>query len=178
MERDKRIVMIAGNGFDEMEVKVPLEFFQKNNVHLDVLTAYKELGVPIEGKHGFRLESTITGDDLNSDVYDAVLITGGFEGPDRVRGHERVLEFLRKMNENGKLICAICHGPQVLFSADFGYGKILNGKKATCYPNIQIDMKNAGGDYQRQDVVIDGNLITSDRPERSLAWSEAILQAL
>lgn len=178
MSKHHKVVMIAGSGFDETEVKVPLDFFPKHNVTIDVLTVHKELGVPIEGKHGFKLESTVNADQLDSNEFEAVLIPGGFEGPDRVRGQERVLEFIRQMNEKGKVICAICHGPWVLISADVGYGNLLKGRNVTSYPNMRIDITNAGANVQNQEIVIDRNLITADRPERSLAWSEAVLSAL
>lgn len=178
MSKAHRIILIAGNGFDETEVKVPLEFFPSHGIKLDVATAHREPDVVIEGKHGFPLKPTAKIADLNVKDYDAVLLPGGYEGPDRVRGQKKVLEFIRQMNESGKIIGAICHGPWVLISADYLYGKILKGRSATSYPNMHTDLLNAGANVQHKELVIDVNLITADRPERSLAWSEAVLSAL
>lgn len=173
MNAKKKVVMFAGNGFDETEVKVPLGFLPKHGVILDVATVYREPDVAIKGKNGYPLNPTVLIADLRPENYDAVLIAGGYEGPDRVRGSEKALVFIREMNQRGKLVAAICHGPWVLCSAD-----VLRGRNATCYPNMRVDLINAGASYQTEPVVVDGKLITADRPERSQAWCEAIVAYL
>lgn len=173
MSKGQKVVMIAGNGFDEMEVKVPMEYLPKNGIELDVATLYRTADVPIEGKKGYRIEPTVHVSDLKPENYDAVLLPGGHEGPDRVRGNETVIKFVQDMNASGKIVAAICHGPWVLCTAE-----VFNGRKATSYPAMKADLIHAGGIYVVQDVVVDGNLITADRPETSEAWSQAIVTAL
>lgn len=173
MKKIYKAVMIVGNGFDETEVKVPIVNLPKNGVTLDVATVYRTADVPIEGKKGYRIESTVHVFDLKQENYDAVLFPGGHEGPDRVRGNEAVIKFVQDMNAAGKIVAAICHGPWVLCTAEVYYGR-----KATCYPAMKADLIHAGGIYVEQNVVVDGNLITADRPETSEAWSQAIVTAL
>jgi len=173
MDHKSRVVMIAGNGFDETEVKVPLEYLPKHGISVDIATVYKTSDVPIDGKKGFHVEPTVHIADLRPENYDAVLLPGGHEGPDRVRGNETVIKFVQDMNAEGKIVAAICHGPWVLCTAE-----ILKGRKATCYPAMKADLIHAGATYVPEKVVVDGNLITADRPETSEAWSQAIVDAL
>ncbi|MEK7060633.1 MAG: DJ-1/PfpI/YhbO family deglycase/protease [Patescibacteria group bacterium] len=173
MSKEQRVVMIAGNGFDEVEVKVPMEYLPKNGIELDLATLYRTADVPIEGKKGYRIEPTVHVSDLKPENYDAVLLPGGHEGPDRVRGNETVIKFVQDMNASGKIVAAICHGPWVLCTAE-----ILHGKKATCYPAMKADLVHAGAIYVSENVVADGNLITADRPETSEAWCNKIVEVL
>lgn len=111
-------------------------------------------------------------DEAKIDDYDAVVIPGGF-GPDRLRVNEKVLDFVREMMRAGKLIAAICHGPQVLISAD-----LIKGKKVTCVKQVSVDVINAGAQYVDEPVVIDGNLITSRHPRDLPGFTAAIIDAL
>ncbi len=178
MNRVKEAVLIAGNGFDNQEVTVPLELLPKAGIKLDIATIFKEPDVEIDGKGttekpGFHLKPTVRVGDLRADDYDAVLLPGGHEGPDRVRGDENAIRFVQDMNAAGKIVAAICHGPWVLCTAE-----VLKGRRATCYPNMSADLVHAGAQYVQEKVVVEGNLITADRPETSEAWCEAIVKAL
>lgn len=165
--------MIVGNGFDEAEVKVPLEYLSKHGITIDVATLYRTPDVTIEGKKGYTLEPTVHIVDIKADNYVAVLLPGGYEGPDRVRSNEKVIQFIQDMNAEGKIIAAICHGSWVLCTAE-----ILYGKSATCYPAMKADLIHAGATFVSKNVVVDGNLITADRPETSEAWCKKIVEAL
>lgn len=173
MSAERKVVMIVGNGFDETEVKVPLDYLPRHGVTMDVVTVYRTSDVPIDGKNGYSLKSTVNVADIRVDSYDAVLLPGGHEGPDRVRGNATVIKFVQEMNAKGKIVAAICHGPWVLCTAE-----VLKGRSATCYPNMSADLVHAGAQYVEEKVVVDGNLITADRPETSEAWCGAILKAL
>ena len=169
----RKVVMIAGNGFDETEVTIPLDYLSKQGITVDVATIYREPNVSIRGKNGYILSPTVKISDLNVQDYDAVLLPGGHEGPDRVRGNEMVVTFVQLMNAKVKVVAAICHGPWVLCTAE-----ILIGRKATCYPAMKADLCHAGATYVPEKIVIDGNLITADRPETSEAWCQSIVNAL
>ncbi len=173
MSKEQKAIMIVGNGFDEMEVKVPLEYLPKHGITTDIATLYRIPDVTIEGKKGYKLEPTVHIAHLKTDDYVAVLFPGGYEGPDRVRSNEKVIQFIQDMNAQGKIVAAICHGPWVLCTAE-----ILHGKKATCYPAMKADLVHAGATYVSENVVVDGNLITADRPETSEAWCDKIVEAL
>jgi len=130
---------------------------------VDIATKGKEV---VASRKGFPLETLVKYFanlvDATSleDVYDLIMIPGGFEGPDRVRQIPEVLDFLREANKKGRIISAFCHGPWVLISAGF-----LKEKRATCYQGIIDDVKNAGAHYVDQAVVEDGNIITARHPK-------------
>jgi len=118
------------------------------------------------------LTADMTIDKADSRDFDAVIIPGGF-GPDRLRANEKVLKFVRDMMNTGKIVAAICHGPQVLISAG-----VIKRRKLTCIDRIAIDVINAGGEYIDQPVVIDKNLITSRHPWDLPGFTSAIIEAL
>lgn len=124
-------------------------------------------------KFGRPLKADITVRQLEGlGSIDAVIIPGGF-GPDYLRADDTVLKFVKKHFEEGKLIAAICHGPQVLVSAG-----IVKGRKLTCVKNVVTDVVNAEGEYVDEPVVRDGNLITSRRPFDLPGFTSAIIEAL
>ena len=101
-----------------------------------------------------------------------VILPGGFEAPDRVRLLPEVLEFLRKMDGQKKLVAAICHGPWIMISAG-----ITKGRKMTAFWSIEADMRNSGADYQHKvPVVIDGNFITSPHYNNNGDFMKAVVE--
>ena len=111
-------------------------------------------------------------DQVNPDEIDCLVIPGGFS-PDALRINPKVLEFVRKLHEKGKVIAAICHGPQVLISAG-----LVKGRKATSYIAVKDDLVNAGATYLDQPVVRDGNIITSRVPDDLPEFCREIINAL
>jgi protease I len=104
--------------------------------------------------------------------FDALVIPGG-HAPDKMRMRHAMVDLTRDAMDANKPVAAICHGPQLLISAD-----ALRGRTLTCWPSIAIDVKNAGGLYVDKPVVEDGNLITSRKPDDVRAFSEAIVRAV
>jgi len=104
--------------------------------------------------------------------FDAIVIPGG-HAPDKMRMRHAMVDLARDAMDAGKPVAAICHGPQVLISAN-----VLKGRTLTCWPSIAVDVKNAGGLYVDKPVVEDGNLITSRKPDDVPVFSEAIVRAL
>ena len=105
--------------------------------------------------------------------YDALLLPGGTVNPDQLRVDEDAVSFVRDFVESGKPVAAICHGPWTLIEAGVTAGRTL-----TSFPSIRTDLRNAGADVVDQDVVVDGNLITSRSPEDLPAFSETIVSQL
>ena len=101
------------------------------------------------------------------------ILPGGFESPDRLRIRSEVLEFVRDMDQAGKLVAAICHGPWILISAG-----LVQGRKVTGYMSIADDLKNAGAVYGEQDLVIDGNLISAPHYRNNGEFMRAVIEAL
>jgi protease I len=110
--------------------------------------------------------------ELDANNFDLVVLPGGFEAPDRVRLLTEVLEFVRKMDEQKKLVAAICHGPWILISAG-----VTKGRKMTAFWSIEADLRNSGADYQHKEpVVIDGNLITSPHYNNNGDFMKAVIE--
>lgn len=165
-----RAVVLTGPGHEDPEFIVPWLVLPAYGIQTDVATSSDQVAV---GKHGYPAKPTITLSNLNPKKYDAVLIAGGYEAPDRLRQRPEVIKFVREMYEKKKIVAAICHGPWVLASCNF-----LKGKRATCYPGMKDDLINAGAKYSQEAVVVDGNLITSDRPQSTGYWVKAVVDKL
>jgi protease I len=112
-------------------------------------------------------------DNLKASDFDCVILPGGFESPDRLRIRPEVLRFVREMDEAGKLVAAICHGPWILISAG-----MVKGRKVTGYMSIADDLKNAGAVYTEQNLVIDGNLISAPHYKNNGEFMKAVVAAL
>lgn len=170
----KKAVVVIGHGFEDEEVIYPVIRLCEAGFMVDIATKGKEV---VMSRKGFPLETLVkyfanlVDATALEDVYDLILIPGGFEGPDRVRQIPEVLDFLREVNKKGKIIAAFCHGPWVLISAG-----LLKGKNATCYKGIVDDVKNAGAHYLDQAVVEDGNIVTARHPKDMPELMKVILR--
>lgn len=163
-------VILTGPGYEDPEFIVPCLMLPAYNIKTDIVTSSDGIVV---GKHGYPAKPTIKLSELNPKIFDAVLIIGGYEAPDRLRQRPEVIRFIQQMHKDRKIVAAICHGPWVLVSCN-----ILRGKKATCYPGMKDDLINAGADYIEEPVVVDENLITGDRPQNTGFWVNKIIKKL
>ncbi|MFH1026891.1 MAG: type 1 glutamine amidotransferase domain-containing protein [Pseudomonadota bacterium] len=163
----KRAVIITAANFQDEEFTYPYYRMLEEGYLVDVATPGKE---NVTGKYGVPSRPTIDTMCLKTANYDLVVIPGGFEAPDRLRIRKEVLAFVREMFEQGKLVAAICHGPWVCISA-----QIVRGRKITGFIAIADDLRNAGAEYLEQDVVIDGNLISSPHYRNNGDFMKAII---
>jgi deglycase len=166
----KKAVIITGPNFQDEEFIYPFYRIQEAGFYLDV--AVKDKSV-VKGKYGVPVKPTIDVKDLREPDYDLVVLPGGHEAPDRVRQIKEVLEFVKEMDNKGKIVSAICHGPWIMISA-----KIVKGKKITGYIAIKDDIENAGAEYIDAPVVVDGNLITSPHYKYNGDWMRETLRKL
>lgn len=173
----KKVVIITAEAFEDEEVMYPIMRLVEEGITVDIATKDAKLVV---GRLGFPLElmvryygKLVDAKTLNEADYDAVLVPGGFEAPDRVRQIPEVLEFIKQMHSANKLVAAFCHGPWVLISAG-----LLKGKKATGYIGIKDDIVNSGAEFIDQPVVEDGNIVTSRHPRDVGQFMKAILKKL
>jgi protease I len=174
MESKKKVVIITAEAFEDEEVMYPIMRLHEEGFEVDIATKDAKLVV---GRMNFPLElmvryygKLVDAKTLKTDDYDMVLVPGGFEAPDRVRQIPEVLDFVRKMHAENKLVAAFCHGPWVLISAG-----LLKGKKATGYVGIKDDIVNSGASYIDEPVVEDGNIITSRHPRDIGIFMKALL---
>ena len=169
--RDKRIAMLVDEEFEDRELTVPLAALSDAGAQVTLIGPVA--GARYRGKRG---DATVTA-DLSAGMaaitdFDALIIPGGY-APDRMRLRHPMVDLARDAMRGGKLVAAICHGPQLLISAD-----ALRGRTLTCWPSIAIDIKNAGGAYVDKPVVEDRNLITSRKPDDLPFFIDAIIRAL
>ena len=111
--------------------------------------------------------------DVSIGDYDALVLPGGVANPDALRGDETAVAFVRDFVDSGKPVAAICHAPWTLIEADR-----VQGKRLASWPSLQTDIRNAGGEWVDEEVVVDGNLITSRNPDDIPAFNKALLDAL
>ena len=149
----KRSVIITAQNFQDEEFTYPYYRLLEEGFQVDVATPDK---VAVFGKYGVPAKPNKDTKELKASDYDLVVLPGGFEAPDRLRLRKEVLAFVKAMHDEGKIVAAICHGPWICISAG-----IMRGKKATAFQSIADDVRNAGAQYLDQDVVVDGNLVTS-----------------
>ncbi|MGH9450022.1 MAG: type 1 glutamine amidotransferase domain-containing protein [Terriglobia bacterium] len=166
----KKIAVLVADQYQEMEVWYPLLRFQEDGAQTEAVGA--ETGKTYTSKKGYPVVADRSIRDAHASDYDAVVIPGGW-APDALRQDPRVLQFVREMNESGRVVAAICHAGWVLASAG-----IVGGRKATCFKAIKDDMIHAGASYLDSEVVVDGNLITSRTPGDLPAFCREIGKAL
>ncbi|MBV8080618.1 MAG: type 1 glutamine amidotransferase [Actinobacteria bacterium] len=110
-------------------------------------------------------------EEVDAGDYDALMLPGGVANPDELRTNENVVQFVRDFFEAGKPVAAICHGPWVLVEAD-----VVSGRKVTSWPSLQTDIRNAGGEWVDEEVVVDSGLVTSRKPDDIPAFNEKMLE--
>ena len=165
----RRIALLVEQEFEDSELTGPLEALRAAGATVVLIgpTAHSEY---TGKKLGTVVASDIAAGSAKTSDFDALVIPGG-HAPDKMRMRHAMVDFTREMMEAGKPVAAICHGPQVLISAN-----TLRGRTLTCWPSIAIDVKNAGGMYVDKPVVEDGNLITSRKPDDIPAFNDAIIR--
>jgi protease I len=166
-----RIAFIMDEMFEDSEFRVP--FDQAKDSGYEPVVIGLEAGKKLEGKKGKETVVTdVSIDDVSPNEFDALVVPGGYS-PDKIRGNPKMVEFTRSIFEAGKPLAAICHAGWMLAEAD-----ILRGKTVTSWPSIKTDLVNAGGNWVDQEVVEDGNLITSRKPDDLNAFTKTLLSQI
>ena len=165
-----RAAVLVEQQYQEMEVWYPL--YRLREAGCKVTLVGPEAGQTYPSKLGYPAKSDRAARDVSADDFDLIVIPGGF-APDFLRRSEAILKLVSTMAEQGKIVAAICHGPWVLCST-----QALKGRRATCFFAIKDDVSNAGATYVDAEVLRDGNLITSRKPDDLPAFMRNILQAV
>jgi len=168
--KTKKIALMVDEMYQVLELWYPYYRLKEAGFQVDLVAGEKNK--EYKSKEGYPCLSTVSVREAKPDDYDCLIIPGGY-APDHMRADERIIRFVNKMVDKGKVIAAICHGGSLLCST-----KTLKGKKATGYLTIKHDMINAGADYVDAECVVDGNLITSRKPDDLPAFCTKILHAL
>jgi len=166
-----KIACVLGQGFEDSEFRIPYDRLRQEGYQVDVigLKAGEELR-GYRGKETVKVEKAI--DQVRADDSDALLIPGG-QSPDHLRIDQRMVDFVRQFEQAGKLIAAVCHGPQLLITA-----RLVKGRTLTAWPTIQDDLAQLGANVKDEPVVRDRNWITSRKPEDLQQFSDAIIEVL
>lgn len=171
MLEGKRIAILAEQDFEETELIEPLRAMKGAGARVTVVGSGSR-----ESYRGKRGTATIkvdaTADKVKAEDFDAVIVPGGY-APDKMRLHQPMIDLVREAYDSGKVVAAICHGPQLLISAD-----VVRGRHLTSWPSVSIDLKNAGANWVDEPVVQDGNIITSRKPVDLPKFNKAIINAL
>ena len=168
------VLIIATNGFEQSELFDPRQALLDAGATVTLASLSLD---PIQGTIQDEKADTIAPDALIADVsaadFDALVLPGGVANPDKLRTDEKAVQLVRDFMSSGKPVAAICHGPWLLAEAD-----VVDGREVTSWPSIRTDLRNAGATVTDKEVVVDGNLITSRKPDDIPAFNKAILAAL
>ncbi len=169
--KGKIVAILAEQDFEDSELIEPLKAMKEAGAQVFVVGSGSQPSY--RGKRGkATIKVDIDADKVRAEDFDAIIIPGGY-APDKMRLHQPMIDLVKRAHNLGKVIAAICHGPQLLISAD-----IVRGRRVTSWPSVAIDLKNAGANWVDEPIVRDGNLITSRKPSDLLVFNRAIIQAL
>jgi protease I len=171
MLEGKRIAILTEDDFEDSELMEPLRAMKDAGARVVIVGSGSKQSY--KSKRGSAtIPVDTTADKVKAEDFDAIIIPGGY-APDKMRLYQPMVDLVRKAHDEGKVIAAICHGPQLLISAD-----IVKGHRVTSWPSVAVDLKNAGGTWVDEPVVRDNNIITSRRPFDLPKFNKAIIEAL
>jgi protease I len=172
--KGKKIAILATDGFEQSELMKPRQALEDAGAHTEVVSMN---GGEIKGwdhkDWGEKVKVDKTLENANPNEYDALVLPGGVINPDKLRMDPGAVNFVRQFVASGKTVGAICHGPWTLLEAG-----ALKGKTVTSWPSLKTDLKNAGATWIDQEVVTDGQFITSRKPDDIPAFSKAIIESV
>jgi protease I len=168
----KRVAVVAADMVEQVELTEPWTALVQAGAKPELISI--ESG-EIQGFNHFDKADTFkvdkTIDEVDAGDYDALLLPGGVGNPDILRMNEKAVRFIREFFEHGKPVAAICHGPWTLVEAD-----VVRGRRLTSWPSLNTDIRNAGGEWVDEEVVVDRGLVTSRKPDDLPAFNEKLLE--
>ena len=171
---DRRILIMATDGFEQSELEVPLQKLKEAGAEVQIASLEEgQIKGWNEDDWGGKVDVDLLIADARADDYDALVLPGGQINPDLLRVEEKAITLIQDFAEAGKPVAAICHAPWLLVEAG-----LAKGRNLTCYKSIRTDVANAGAQVFDKDVVVDGNIITSRCPDDLPAFCDAIIAAL
>ena len=168
---EARVLIVASDGFEEWELFGPREMLLKLGAEVVLASPTLDpIQATVHDDPGKTIRPDLTIDEANADDFDALILPGGVRNPDHLRLNVKAIALIRRFNEQGKPVAAICHGPWLLVEAD-----LLRGRTATSWPSIRTDLRNAGANVVDEPVVTDGNIVTSRKPEDVEEFTKAVI---
>lgn len=174
--RGKRVAVLMTDGVEQIEYTSPRSFLEQHGASVTLLSP-KQKGEQVQGFNhadkGDSFEVEMNVGQANARDFDALVLPGGVANPDQLRLSKESIDFIRSFAGEDKPIAAICHGPWTLIDAG-----VANARHVTSWPSLRNDLCNAGAEWTDDQVVIDGKLVTSRKPDDLPAFNEALLQAM
>ena len=172
--KGKRVAILATDGFEQVELTEPKKALEQAGAITEVISPKsgeirgwksKDWGDSV------KVDKTLT--NANPSDYDALVLPGGVANPDNLRMDEKAVRFVKDFAQSGKPVAAICHGPWTLVEAG-----VVKGHTLTSWPSLKTDLKNAGANWVDKDVVMDGNFITSRKPDDLPAFNKKVIEEI
>ena len=167
----KRIAILAEEDFEDSELSEPMKVMKEAGAQVVVVGSGSK-GTYRGKRRKARVSVDTTADKVDADDFDAIIVPGGY-APDKMRLYRPMVDLVDKAYRRGKVVAAICHGPQLLISAD-----IVRGRRLTSWASVAVDLKNAGAIWADEPMIRDGNLITARKPADLPEFNKAIIEAL
>jgi len=169
---DEKVAILVADGFEQVEMTKPRAALEEAGAQTKIVSLKpgKIQGMQHIDK-GEKFDVDVTVDEARPEEFDALMIPGGLFNPDSLRADKNVLAFTRHFFEEGKPVAAICHGAWVLIDAG-----VVRGRTLTSWPHIKTDVKNAGGNWVDQEVVVDNGLVTSRKPDDIPAFNKKMIE--
>jgi protease I len=171
---DSKILIVATDGFEESELFGPRKILIERGAEVKLASPdLKPIQATVHDDPGKTIRPDMLVEDASAKDFDALILPGGVRNPDALRTNEKVIALIKDFERAGKPVAAICHGPWLLVEAD-----LVRGRTVTSWPSIRTDLRNAGGTVVDQPVVVDGNIITSRKPDDVEPFTNAVIEAV
>ena len=168
----KKVAILAADMFERVELEEPRKALEDAGATTEIVSIHDG---EIQGFDHFDPANTVkvdrTVEEVSVDDYNALLIPGGVGNPDQLRGDENAVAFVRDFAEAKKPMAVICHGPWMLVESG-----VVRGRKVTSWPTLQTDIRNAGGEWVDQEVVVDEGIVTSRKPDDIPAFNDKMIE--
>lgn len=167
-----KVAILVADGFEEVELVEPKKALEQAGAKVHVISPAKG---KVQGWHHTektdKLPVDVQLEDANPKEYNALVLPGGVMNPDNLRLIPRAIKFIKEIADTGKPIAAICHGPWTLINAG-----VVKGRKVTSWPSLEVDLTNAGAHWVNEEVVQDGRLVTSRKPDDIPAFNQKMIE--
>jgi protease I len=168
----KKVAILAADMFERVELEEPRKALEDAGAKTEIVSIHDG---EIQGFDHFDPANAIkvdrTVEEVSTDDYDALLIPGGVGNPDQLRGDENAVQFVRRFAQEKKPIAVICHGPWILVESG-----VVRGRRVTSWPTLQTDIRNAGGEWVDEEVVVDEGIVTSRKPDDIPAFNKKMIE--
>ncbi len=168
----KKVAILAADMFERVELEKPRKALEDAGANTEVVSIHDG---EIQGFDHFKPAKWVkvdkTVEEVSVDDYDALLIPGGVGNPDQLRGDENAVDFVREFAESKKPMAVICHGPWMLVESG-----VVRGRRVTSWPTLQTDIRNAGGEWVDEEVVVDDGIVTSRKPDDIPAFNKKMVE--